>query len=144
MKNFKYIVIFFIFFLLTCVKERPRDIFRKINNAIKKNDINALKNCYTEETQILFSKLDETQGSQIPWYEQIIQAGVQEEPKVIKEKIEKNRAFLTIEHQNRQANISLIKVGNEWKLDLTKELTFILNIIEQQKMMEEREKIERK
>jgi len=51
---------------------------------------------------------------------------------------------LTIEHQNRQANISLIKVGNEWKLDLTKELTFILNIIEQEKMREEKEKTEKK
>ncbi len=144
MKNFKYIIIFFISFLFVCAKERPRDIFKKINNAIKKSDINALKNCYTEETQTLFSKLDEVQGRKVPWYKEIVHAGIQEEPKVINEKIEKDRAFLTIEHQNRQANISLVKVGKEWKLDLTKELTFILNIIEQEKMLKEEEKTEKK
>jgi hypothetical protein len=141
MKNLKYIGLIFLFLsFLTCARERPRDIFKKINNAIKEKNEDALKNCYTKETQVLFSKLDEVQGSDIPWYKQIIEAGVQREPKIISEKIENDRAFLVVEQNQRRVNLSLVKVQKEWKLDLTKELSFILSIIEQQKLMEEKQK----
>jgi len=141
MKNLKYISLFFLFLsFVTCARERPRDIFKKINRAVSEKNENALKNCYTKETQFLFSKLDEVQGSVIPWYKQIIEAGVQKEPKIISEKVEKDRAFLVVEQNQRKINLSLVKVDKEWKLDLTKELSFILSIIEQQKMMEEKQK----
>lgn len=141
MKKLSYMLVVFLFFALFCAKERPRNIFKKINKAIEKKDENALKNCYTAKTQELFAKLDEIQGSQTPWYQQIIQSGVQKEPKVIHEKIEGDKALLTVEQNQTQLNLTLIKEREEWKLDLTRELSLILSIIEQQKkMMEEKSK----
>jgi|Deesub1362A_J573_1020465.scaffolds.fasta_scaffold00006_179 hypothetical protein len=141
MKKFSYVVVGFLFFALSCAKERPRDIFKKMNKAIEKKDENALKNCYTQETQDLFAKLDELQGSPFPWYTQIIQSGVQQEPKVISEKVEKGKAVLTVEQNQRQLNLTLVKDKDQWKLDLTKKLSMILSVIEQQKkMMEEKSK----
>lgn len=144
MKKLSYVMAGFLFFTLSCAKERPRNIFRKINKAIEKKDENALKSCYTVKTQELFAKLDEVQGSEIPWYQQIIESGVQKEPKVVSEKIEGDKAFLTVEQNQRRLNLTLVKEEDKWKLDLTKELSMILSIIEQQKkMLEESKKREK-
>lgn len=145
MKRVSYMAVVFLFFAFSCTKERPRDIFKKINRAIAKKDENALRNCYTKETQELFAKIDKVQGNLVPWYTQIIQNGVQQEPKIISEKIEKDRAILTIRQNQRRLNLNLVKEKDEWKLDLSKELSMILTILEQQKkMMEEKSKKEKK